>query len=346
MLCLGIETSCDETACALLEDGKLTGEALASQIEVHGFFGGVVPELASREHYRLLGLLYDHLFVQTGVRSQDLDLIAVARGPGLLGSLLVGVSFAKGLALALDKPVIGVNHLHAHALAPGLHANLNFPALALVVSGGHTHIYRVESPARFMLLGRSIDDAAGEVFDKVGNYIGLAYPAGKEIDRLAQTGVGTIPKLPRPYLDNENLDFSFSGLKTAACSLFDTLPDLSGKNGSTLQDFCREFNAAIADTLVEKLSRALKLNPDVRELWLSGGVAANTLIRKSISGFAAKAGIDLKLPEFGLCTDNAAMIAHAGWLKYKEGIEDGLDFAAIPRGRKMPDDLACQIDRS
>lgn len=216
MLCLGIESSCDETALALVEDGRLLGSVLASQSNVHALFGGVVPELASREHYRYVGPLFDELMQRCGTKPADLDLVAAARGPGLLGSLLVGVAFAKTLALGLGAPFLGVNHLHAHLLAVGLEHELVFPALGLLVSGGHTHLYRLESPWRCLLLGRTLDDAAGEAFDKVGKLLGLAYPGGQLLDALARTGAASPKLFPRPYLDNDNLDFSFSGLKTAA----------------------------------------------------------------------------------------------------------------------------------
>ena len=218
MLCLGIESSCDETALALVENGRLLASVLASQADVHALFGGVVPELASREHYRYIGPLFDELMRRCRCRSADIDLVSVARGPGLLGSLLVGVAFAKGLALGLGVPFLGLNHLHAHLLAVGLERELSFPCLGLLVSGGHTHIYRLEAPWRCLPLGRTLDDAAGEAFDKVGKLLGLAYPGGGLMDALATAGKADAGLFPRPYLDNDNLDFSFSGLKTAAAS--------------------------------------------------------------------------------------------------------------------------------
>ena len=188
MLCLGIESSCDETALAVVRDGVLLDAVLASQADIHALFGGVVPELASREHYRYLGTLFDQLMQRLDLRPSDLDVVAVSRGPGLLGSLLVGVAFAKALALGCGARFLGVNHLHAHLLAAGLENELRFPALGLLVSGGHTHIYRMESPSRCIVLGKTLDDAAGEAFDKVGKILGLAYPGGKLMDALARQG--------------------------------------------------------------------------------------------------------------------------------------------------------------
>jgi len=198
MRILGIETSCDETAVALVTDGRLVAERLATQIDVHALFGGVVPEIASREHLRVLPRLFDELMAETGLRAGDLDAIAVARGPGLLGSLLVGVSFAKGLSLSTGVPLVGVNHLWAHLLAPGLVEELLFPALGLLVSGGHTHTYLVRSPVEFELLGRTLDDAAGEAFDKVAKLLNIAYPGGRFIDMLGAEGEPDTTLFPRP----------------------------------------------------------------------------------------------------------------------------------------------------
>lgn len=269
MLCLGIETSCDETALALVRDGVVVADVMSSQADVHALFGGVVPELASREHYRLIGALCDEVLRRAGVTAADIDVVAVARGPGLLGSLLVGMGFAKGLALATGARLVGVNHLHAHLLAAGIAEELPYPALGLLVSGGHTHIYRMESPRHMPLLGRTLDDAAGEAFDKVAKQLGLAYPGGRTIDELGRKGRVNPAMLPRPYVDNDNLDFSFSGLKTAAGLVVRANPALSeaaravadGSAGDAphqaLCDLCASFNHAVADTLRIKLERAL-----------------------------------------------------------------------------------------
>lgn len=341
MICLGIESSCDETGLALLRDGKIAASLLASQAELHAIFGGVVPELASREHYRFMGPLFDALLQRAQIKVDEIDLVAVARGPGLLGCLLTGLAFAKGLALALGKPLLGVNHLHAHLLAVGMENDPVYPALGLLVSGGHTNICFVEGPAKISQLGRSIDDAAGECLDKTGSILGLPYPAGKRIDSLAAKGKADPALLPRPYLDNENLDFSFSGLKTAAIREAHSQGlDVHNGGGTVgLENFCASLNLAIVDTLLHKLEKALEGNRRAKAIWLAGGVAANGMLRLECGNFAQKHGLQFLAPNPALCTDNGAMIAHAAWLLHKEGYFHGLELEAVPRGRAMPDDL-------
>lgn len=348
MLCLGVESSCDETALALVEDGRLVEAVLASQADVHALFGGVVPELASREHYRYAGALFDELMARSGRAREDIDLVAVARGPGLLGSLLVGVAFAKGLALGLGARFLGVNHLHAHLFAVGLERTLPFPSLGLLVSGGHTHLYRLESPSRCLPLGRTLDDAAGEAFDKVGKFLGLAYPGGRLMDALARSGTADARLFPRPYLDNDNLDFSFSGLKTAATSyVAQHLAGLSWPRPLTkiedapleLKDCCASFNLAVVDTLCAKTARALDRNPDLKTLVLAGGVASNSLLRERVTQLMESRGGTALIPGPLFCTDNAAMVAYAGWLLGSSGFSHTLRMETIPRGRKVPDDM-------
>ena len=230
MLCLGIESSCDETALALVRDGRPLGAELATQADLHSLFGGVVPELASREHYRFIGALYDKLMRSCGVTLRDVDVIAVTRGPGLLGALLVGTAFAKGLALGANKPVLAIHPLHAHLLAAGLEHELTYPSLGLLVSGGHTHIYRINAPDALTLLGRTLDDAAGEACDKFAKMLGLPYPGGVLLDALACRGEADPTLFPRPYTRNANLDFSFSGLKTAALVYLEAHPRLDRKS--------------------------------------------------------------------------------------------------------------------
>lgn len=333
MLCLGLETSCDDTGVALVRGGALVDSLLSSQADAHAIFGGVVPELASREHGRRLGPMLDALLERNNLLLRDLDLIAVTRGPGLLGSLLAGAAFAKGLALALEKPLIGVNHLHAHLLAAGLEQELVFPALGLVISGGHTEIYLLESPERFIRLGRALDDAVGEAFDKAGKAIGLPYPAGRQIDELATRGNPKTFAFPLAYVHNENLDFSFSGLKTAAVNC--------GVNLKPEQypDFCASLNRAVAATLCRKAQRAFAAHPYARALYAAGGVAANSLVRARLQKLMDKSKKRLIMPSIPLCMDNAAMIAYAGSLLYDAGYEHGLELEAIPRGRKIPDDM-------
>jgi N6-L-threonylcarbamoyladenine synthase len=347
VLCLGIETSCDETALALVDGGKLIGENIASQIKVHSIFGGIVPEIASREHLRTLAPLFDDLLLKCNVEAKDIQIIAVTRGPGLLGSLLVGLGFAKGLSLALKRPLVGVNHLYAHLLVVGLEQAIEFPSLGLLVSGGHTHIYFIRSPFEFELLGKTLDDAAGEAFDKVARFLNLPYPGGGYIDRFAQMAEPDPDLFPRPYIDNDNLDFSFSGLKTAVANflkkneylVFKSMDEVA--TGFTpefeLAKVCASFNWAVAQTLKIKLNRALKrVRP--KSIILAGGVAANTLIRKTIEALCQAENLPLLLPAKELCTDNAAMIAYYGELLGEAGLRHGLDLEAIPRGRKIPRD--------
>lgn len=347
-LCLGIESSCDETALALVVGGRLLGQVLASQADLHAIFGGVVPELASREHGRCLGPLLDDLLSQTRSTLQQVRAVAVARGPGLLGSLLVGVAFAKGLALGLAKPLIGVNHLHAHLLINGLDAPIPWPALGLVVSGGHTDLYLMQSPWELTRLGRALDDAAGETFDKVGAAVGLPYPAGPQMDKLARGAGRPLARLPRPYLHNENLDFSFSGLKTAAIQLARQggLTQDGAENTRQMAAFCLALNESIAETLAAKVERALGLCPEVKGLCLGGGVAANQLLRRRLEELAHAKGIQFMAPSPALCADNAVMIAYAGSLLLRQGLGHDLGLEAVPRGRPVPDDLLLLAERS
>lgn len=357
MLTLGIETSCDETALALVRDGKMLGQALSTQAPMHALFGGVVPEIASREHYRILAPLFDQLMAEHGLLPAELDVIAVARGPGLLGSLLTGLGFAKGLALGCAADLIGVDHLHAHLLAPGLERKLSFPALGLLVSGGHTHVYLIEDPVAFTRLGRTLDDAAGEALDKSARLMGLPYPGGRYVDALARAGTVDTSRFPRPYLDNQNLDFSFSGLKTAVSLAMQERqdlkltveeleePDVLASRCATdvrlqeLANFCASLNYSVVDTLRVKVERALKRTGQVVSLIVAGGVAANSMLRKSMAKVASDHGLELFLPSLPLCTDNAAMVAFAGECAAKAGRGHGLDLEAIPRGRKVPDDM-------
>ena len=344
MLCLGIESSCDETALALVHDGTLVDAILASQANMHAIFGGVVPELASREHYRFIGFLYDQLMCRNGLTAAALDTVAVARGPGLLGSLLVGVAFAKALALASQTRFVGVNHLHAHLLAVGLQEPIPWPCLGLLVSGGHTEIYLMESPVSFTRLGRSLDDAAGEAFDKIAKFLGLPYPGGIHLDALARRGRADPKLFPRPYLDNDNLDFSFSGLKTAVVTQIARdvrLPENTALHDASqmLCDVCASVNLAVVESLCVKVARALERFPDMHSLVLAGGVASNSLLRTWGTQLMEERGGRLLLPPSHLCTDNGAMIAYAGELLTRQLFDHDLDMEAIPRGAGMPDDL-------
>ena len=331
MLCLGIESSCDETALAVVRDGVLLDAVLASQADIHALFGGVVPELASREHYRYLGTLFDQLMQRLDLRPSDLDVVAVSRGPGLLGSLLVGVAFAKALALGCGARFLGVNHLHAHLLAAGLENELRFPALGLLVSGGHTHIYRMESPSRCIVLGKTLDDAAGEAFDKGGKILGLAYPGGKLMDALARQGRADARLFPRPYLDNDNLDFSFSGLKTSFLySLRDWLKEDPDFIEHHKVDLAASLEATVVDILMDKLRKAAK-EYKINEIAVAGGVSANNGLRNAFREHAEKYGWNIFIPKFSYTTDNAAMIAITGYFKYLDKDFCSIDLPAYSR---------------
>ncbi len=352
MLVLGIETSCDETGLALIDSNGLRAKVLSTQIDLHALFGGVVPELASREHAKMLPLLYDKLLKDAGIKAKEIEGIAVAHGPGLLGSLLVGVGFAKALALGLNVPIVGVNHLHAHLAVLGLEEEINFPALGLLVSGGHTHIYQIDSYQGYKVLGRTLDDAAGEACDKFAKMLALPYPGGALVDMLGQQGIVNKKLFPRPYIKNDNLDFSFSGLKTAASLYLQENPSARlediqknsiltreehkeriKKAPQILNDAAASYLFAISDTLVIKLKRALDAcNDKPKSLILAGGVAANSFVRASVAEFANENNLILRQAPLSLCTDNGEMIAFLGRKLLIEGIQHELDFPAFPRG--------------
>ncbi len=357
MLVLGIETSCDETGLALVDEKGIKARVLSTQIDLHALFGGVVPELASREHAKLLPLLFDELLEKAEIKAQEIKGIAVANGPGLLGALLVGVGFAKALALGLDVPIVGVNHLNAHLAAVGLEKALEFPALGILVSGGHTHLYEINNFHTFKVLGKTLDDAAGEACDKFAKMLTLPYPGGALLDRLGQRGEVDKKLFPRPYTKNDNLNFSFSGLKTAA-SLFlqnnptAVLPSIS-KNENTLLtiedqkeridnapkilcDAAASYMYAIADTLAIKSQRALEsFEYKPKSLILAGGVAANSFVRARLTEFAENNSLQIYYPSMNLCTDNGDMIAYLGRYLLMNGFEDDLSFPAYPRGSIM-----------
>jgi len=346
MICLGVETSCDETALALVSGGRLLGERIASQEDLHALFGGVVPELASREHLRKASALYEALLQDTGIPSQAVDVVAVARGPGLLGSLLVGLNLAKGLAMGFGAALVGVNHLHAHLMAAGLEREIPFPALGLLISGGHTHLYRMESPASFELLGRTLDDAAGEALDKAAKLVNRPYPGGKCIDVLGKGHAPDTGLFPKPYTANKNLDFSFSGLKTSVAKYVSARPGLrlpvmpQGEvaAGPDLGLFCASINFAVAETLRIKTQRALEAQSGLRALVVAGGVAANSMVRAKMARLAASFGLECIIPRPVLCTDNGAMVAYLGERLALGGYSHGLDLEAVPRGQVVPHD--------
>lgn len=363
MLCLGIETSCDDTGVALVDGRQLLANRAASQADLHAVFGGVVPEIASREHYRLLAPLYQACLADAGVAASDVDVVAVARGPGLLGSLLTGVSFAKGLALGMGARLVGVDHLHAHVLAAALETEIPYPAVAVLISGGHTNLYIMRSELELELVGRTLDDAAGEAFDKAAKALNLPYPGGAVMDRLAAYGQVDTALFPRPYLDNQNLDFSFSGLKTAFAlhiasheglateSLVDATElqseegarSVLGESFQEIADICASYAWSIADTLRIKTARALeRMAEKPQSVILAGGVASNTTVRRLLKEEANTRGLAFIAPSPMLCTDNAAMVAYAGSRLAEAGLRHDLTLEAVPRGRKVPRDyVAC-----
>ncbi|MBU6494769.1 MAG: tRNA (adenosine(37)-N6)-threonylcarbamoyltransferase complex transferase subunit TsaD [Burkholderiales bacterium] len=316
MLVLGIESSCDETGLALYDtEAGLLAHALHSQIAMHQEYGGVVPELASRDHIRRALPLLDQVLLEAGKTRQDIDAIAYTQGPGLAGALLVGASLANALAFALDIPVVPVHHLEGHLLSPLLSADPPaFPFVALLVSGGHTQLMEVDGFAHYRILGETLDDAAGEAFDKTAKLLGLSYPGGPAISRMAEFGIPGQYKLPRPMLHSGNLDFSFSGLKTAVL----TQVRSAGTNicDQYKADLARAFVDAIVDVLVAKSLAALK-QTGLKTLVVAGGVGANSQLREALNNAARQRGYRVHYPELSFCTDNGAMIAFAGAMRLK-----------------------------
>ena len=340
MLVLGIESSCDETAAALLEDGKsILSNVVASQIETHRSFGGVVPELASREHLRNIGYVVRKAFSDAGRSYDRIDGIAVTQGPGLIGSLLVGLSFAKAMAFALKKPLVPINHIEGHIYSAFIeHAEIPYPLLALAVSGGHTSLFFSPEPEMYRPVGRTRDDAAGEALDKLAKFLGLGYPGGPIIDRLAQQGDPRKFHFSIPKISDGSLDFSFSGFKTAALrhiELAGIQPHRSGRKVTQkILDLVASYQQVIVDTLISQTRKAAERHHP-RSILLVGGVACNSLLRRTMkAAFEEKEnGCPVFYPSPMLTTDNAAMIAAAGTPKLRRGMAAGLDlnaFADLP----------------
>ena len=326
---LGIESSCDETGVALVEvQGVgvpvLLGDALYSQIDMHQAYGGVVPELASRDHIRRVLPLTEQVLAESGKTLADIDVVAFTRGPGLAGALLVGAGVACALGAALDKPVLGMHHLEGHLLSPFLSADPpEFPFVALLVSGGHTQLMRVDGVGRYELLGETIDDAAGEAFDKSAKLLGLGYPGGPALSKLAEQGRADAYKLPRPLLKSDNLDFSFAGLKTAVMVQAKKLASaqecaVTDLPANVLADLAASTQAAIVEVLVKKSLIALK-QTGLDRLVVAGGVGANRDLRRQLNTECAKRRVRVHYPELHLCTDNGAMIAMAAALRLQSG---------------------------
>ena len=314
MFILGIESSCDDTAAAVLENNRILSNVLNCQDAVHAKFGGVVPELASRKHLQSINVVVENALIDAGVKLSNIDLIAATQGPGLIGSLLVGFSYAKALAHVRGIPLVGVDHMAGHILSVFLgEEKPSFPYIALIVSGGTSSIFLVEEFDQFRLLGRTRDDAAGEAFDKVAKLLNLPYPGGPHVAAMAATGNPQYVRFPRAWLEEKSLDFSFSGLKTA---VLNHLSQQKLKNSELpVSDICASFQAAVIDVLVEKSVNAAQLH-NVRTLVIGGGVSANKRLREVFTGRCQEVGISFHAPRSEYCTDNAAMIAFAGYHKY------------------------------
>ena len=325
---LGIETSCDETAVAIVKNGtEILANVVASQIESHKRFGGVVPEIASRHHVEAITIVLEEALEKAGITYEDIDAIAVTEGPGLVGALLIGVNAAKAIAFAHDIPLVGVHHIAGHIYANRLVQEMKFPLLSLVVSGGHTELVYMEEHGSFKVLGETRDDAAGEAYDKVARTLNLPYPGGPHIDRLAQEGSPVI-KLPRAWLEEGSYDFSFSGLKSAVINTVHN----AQQRGEQIEpaDLAASFQSAVIDVLITKTVNAVK-ELQVKQVVLAGGVAANKGLRQALQNqFAGNTEVELVIPPLSLCTDNAAMIAAAGSVSYEKGIRSGFNMNAIP----------------
>jgi N6-L-threonylcarbamoyladenine synthase len=342
VIILGIETSCDETAVAIYEGnpesgcGNIIAEQVASQIETHARFGGVVPEIASREHLATLPPMVDAIFHQSGLTWENLDLIAVTAGPGLMGALLVGTSFARAAGLVNKIPVMPVHHMEGHLLAPGLSDGLpDFPFITLLVSGGHTMLVRVDGIGVYSVIGQTLDDAAGECFDKSARLLGLPYPGGPEIAILAKGGNAKRFSLPRPMLKKDNLNFSFSGLKTAVMYAVKNAGGIKAFDQQAINDMAAGIEHAICEVLVKKSIRACN-QEEAPRLLIAGGVAANSCLRAMLAEYAAENAIDVYLPHPRHCTDNAAMIAYAGFQHLCAGFAAPDEWDAEPRWRLEP----------
>ena len=331
-LILGIESSCDETAASLVSsDRRILAHRLAGQESAHRPFGGVVPEIAARAHVEILPSLIEDVLAEAGLEVADVDAIAATAGPGLIGGVMVGLVTAKGLALASGKPLVAVNHLEAHALSPMLsEPDLDFPYLLLLVSGGHCQLLLVEGVGRYRRLATTIDDAAGEAFDKTAKLLGLGYPGGPAVERAAQAGDPRAVPLPRPLVGSGEPHFSFAGLKSAALRAHE-----SGRYRDS--DIAASFQQAVVDCLVDRTRLAIAAAPEASALVVAGGVAANQAIRTALTALAADNGLPFVAPPLWLCTDNAAMIGWAGALRFEAGLVDGLDAPARARWPLDPD---------
>ncbi len=338
---LGIETSCDETAAAVVDgDKRILADEVLSQQDDHRAFGGIVPEVAARAHLEHIDGLIARAVDKSGVALAELDAVAATAGPGLIGGVLVGAMTAKALAAALDKPFVAVNHLEGHALTARLIGDLDFPYLLLLVSGGHCQLLIVEGVGRYRRLGTTVDDALGEAYDKTAILLGLGYPGGPAVEERAAKGDAARFPLPRPMIGRAGCDFSFSGLKTRVRQTVEALP--GGRPGERdVADIAASFQAAVADVVCDRTANAIAMfrerHPGAGALVVAGGVAANAALRARLEALAADQGFRFTAPPPRLCTDNGAMIAWAGIERLRAGLTDGLDFAARPRWPLDPD---------
>lgn len=341
MIVLGIETSCDETAAAIVTDGReILADKVLTQIEQHKPFGGIVPEVAARAHLEFVDSIVQSALDEAGLTFDDIDAVAATGGPGLIGGVIVGVMTAKAIALAKNKPFVAVNHLEGHALTARLTNDVQFPYLLLLMSGGHCQLQIVRGVGDYTRLGTTIDDAVGEAFDKSAKMLGLGYPGGPPIEAAANKGDATRFPLPRPLKGKPGCHFSFSGLKAAVKRAIDALPpgELLDQD---INDMAASFQAAVADVIGDRTRRAIRefrdQCPDGDTLVVAGGVAANTALRTELEAVCAKEDMTLAAPPLNLCTDNGAMIAWAGIERLQQGLSDGLDFAPRPRWPLDPD---------
>lgn len=325
---LAIETSCDETSVAVVKDGyEVLSSVIASQIETHKAFGGVVPEVASRKHVESITMIIEQAVEEAGIEMKDISAVAVTQGPGLVGALLVGVMAAKSLAFALGKPLIGTHHIAGHIYANRFVGDIEYPSMALVVSGGHTELVLMKEEGSFELIGRTRDDAVGEAYDKVARALGFPYPGGPHVDRMALEAPESI-ELPRVWLEPDSYDFSFSGLKSAVLNVVNQ-SKMRGED-VRIEAIARGFQESVVEVLVEKAVRAVK-EYGAKQLLLCGGVAANRGLRSALTERCQAEGIQLMIPPFQYCTDNGAMIAAAAHLKWKQGSFTPLDMKADPQ---------------
>ncbi len=333
MKILGIESSCDDTSIAIVDSNKnIIANEVLSQDNIHRDFQGIVPELAARNHVLFIDKILSKILSKTEININQIDLISATAGPGLIGGLLVGLSFAKTLAQVNNKPFVAVNHLEGHALTARLSDNVNYPFLLLLISGGHTNFYFIKNINDYYNLGGTLDDALGEAFDKVANILKLGFPGGPKIEKLSQKGNKDLVKLPKPLINKRNLDLSFSGLKTAVLNSYAT--SVTKKKYKT-EDIAASFQYTVSDILCKKLSLAIELTEkkffNFKNIVIAGGVAANNFLRQKLKEEAEKNNKSIYLPPTNLCTDNGAMIAWAGYELYTKGIKSNLNFEARPR---------------